>query len=66
MIKAPLIKHIEELRKRLIYSVIAIILASAASYIYKEEILLLFVRYIEKAVFLTPHEAFISYLQRDS
>ena len=63
MIKAPLIKHIEELRKRLIYSVIAVILASAASYIYKEEILLLFVRYIEKAVFLTPHEALISYLK---
>ena len=59
----PLIKHIEEFRKRIIYSTAAIILASAISYFYKEKILLFFVRYIEKAVFLTPHEAFISYLK---
>jgi len=58
-----LIKHIEELRKRLIYSISAIILAAAVSYLHKEEILLFFIKYIEKAVFLTPHEAFISYLK---
>lgn len=59
----PLIKHIEELRKRIIYSLLAIILTSAISYFYKETILLSFVRHIEKAVFLTPHEAFVSYLK---
>ena len=59
----PLIKHIEELRKRIIYSIAAIILASVISYFYKEKILSFLVKHIEKAVFLTPHEAFISYLK---
>jgi len=60
---APLIKHIEEFRKRIICSAAAIILASSISYLYKEKILTFFIRYIEKAVFLAPHEAFVSYLK---
>lgn len=40
-----------------------VILAAAFSYIHREGILLIFLKHIEKAVFLAPQEAFISYLK---
>ncbi len=61
--KISLLGHIEELRKRILYSLVAIAAGSIFSYFFKERILLLFVQHITRAVFLTPQEAFISYLK---
>jgi len=59
----PFAAHLEELRKRIIYCIIAVTLTSIISYLYKETILLFLIKPIGKVFFLTLTEAFISYLK---
>ncbi len=59
----PFLVHLEELRKRIIYCIIAIILASIIAYFYKEKILLILIKPVEKVFFLTLTEAFLVYLK---
>ena len=61
--KRPILEHIEELRKRIIMSLIWVIGLSALSYAYSEKILLLLARYVDGLVFISPQEAFLSYLK---
>jgi len=61
--KRPFLEHLEELRKRILLVLISIILLSALSYAYAEKILGFLARYVESLVFISPQEAFLSYLK---
>jgi len=59
----PFLKHLEELRKRIIYCVVAIIVFSIASYGFADRLLYFLAKPIGKLVFVKPMEAFMSYLK---
>lgn len=59
----PFLVHLEELRRRIIYCVIAVILTSTIAYFYKETLLLALIKPVEKIYFLTLTEAFLAYLK---
>ena len=59
----PLLVHLEELRKRIIYCIIAIAVTGALAYFYKEQLLLALIKPVEKVFFLTLTEAFLAYLK---
>lgn len=61
--KAPLIKHLEDLRRCLLISLFAIIAASMFCYCYIERLLLLFTKFFDRLIFITPQEAFIVYVK---
>ncbi len=61
--KRPFLEHLEELRKRIILVLISVILLSALSYTYSEKILGFLARYVDSLVFISPQEAFLSYLK---
>jgi len=61
--KKPVLAHLEELRKRILYSLLAIVTFSALSYMFAEEILGYLSRYVKNLVFIGPEEAFLSYLK---
>lgn len=61
--KRPFLEHLEELRKRIILVLISIILLSALSYTCSEKILRFLARYVNSLVFISPQEAFLSYLK---
>lgn len=61
--KRPFLEHLEELRKRIILVLISIILLSALSYTYAEKTLRFLARYVNSLVFISPQEAFLSYLK---
>lgn len=61
--RLPLARHMEEFRRRIIYCLIAISASSIFSYFYKEELLLLLIKPVEKVFFLTLTEAFLAYLK---
>ncbi|MBU1061291.1 MAG: twin-arginine translocase subunit TatC [Candidatus Omnitrophica bacterium] len=54
------VEHLEELRSRLIKSIIFLIIASCISYAFKDIILDFVVRPVGKLVFIAPQEAFIT------
>lgn len=53
-----IVEHLEELRKRLLYSLAAFALATIASYAFVERILAVVLRPVGQVVFLAPTEAF--------
>lgn len=57
------LEHLEELRKRILFSIISVILLTALSYTYSEKILRCLARYVGPLVFISPQEAFLSYLK---
>lgn len=61
--KKVIFEHIEELRKRVLFSIISVVLLSALSYIYAEKILGFLARYVKTLVFISPQEAFLAYLK---
>lgn len=61
--KRSVFEHLEELRRRIFFSITSIVLLSALSYTYAEKILGLLAKYAKPLVFLSPEEAFLSYLK---
>ena len=61
--KKPIIEHLEELRKRIIISIIAVALLSVLSYAFSDTILRYLARYVKTLVFLSPQEAFLSHVK---
>lgn len=55
--------HLEELRWRIIYSLIALALFSSAAFFYSSQILAVLTRPVPKLVMLTPAEAFLVHLK---
>lgn len=60
---ASFIGHLEELRTRLLKSVLAIAVCSFAVYQFKEKILAVLAKPAGKLVFLSPTEAFVVYIK---
>jgi len=58
--KLSLVEHLEELRTRIIKSLIFIVIATCFAYSFVNVILLSLVKPIGKLVFIAPHEAFIT------
>ncbi|PIU41243.1 MAG: twin-arginine translocase subunit TatC [Candidatus Omnitrophica bacterium CG07_land_8_20_14_0_80_42_15] len=61
--KATLIEHLEELRRRLLVCIIALVLCGVISYTYIDRILFLFTRFVDRVVFISPQEAFVTYIK---
>ncbi|MDD5617810.1 MAG: twin-arginine translocase subunit TatC [Candidatus Omnitrophica bacterium] len=61
--KLTLVQHLEELRTRLLKSIIFIIACSVFTYTYINEILLFLSKPIGKLIFIAPQEAFVANLQ---
>ena len=61
--KRPFLEHLEELRKRILLVLISVIFLSALSYTCSEKILRFLARYVGQLVFISPQEAFLSYLK---
>lgn len=55
--------HLEELRWRIIYSLIALVVFTCAGFVYSSRILAILTRPVPKLVMLTPAEAFLVYLK---
>ncbi len=55
--------HLEELRRRIFFSLIAVAVLSVLSYIHAEKILLLLTVHVKSLVFISPQEAFLAYLK---
>src|SRR3989442_7974622 len=53
-----IVEHLEELRKRLLYSLAAFGAATSAGYLFVERILAVVLRPVGQVVFLAPTEAF--------
>ena len=62
-VKLTLVEHLEELRRRLIKSVIFIVIASCLVYNFSNKILSYLVKPVGKVVFLSPAEAFMADLK---
>lgn len=60
--KLSFVEHLEELRRRIIWCVIWVIAATCLAYIFVEEILHFLTKPVDRLVFISPHEAFYSYL----
>jgi len=61
--KLTLVQHLEELRIRLIKSIVFIIVCSVFVYTYIEDILLFLTKPIGRLVFISPQEAFMANLK---
>ena len=62
MRRASFIEHLEELRTRVIKSLLAVAFTTIVAYRFSSEILSFFTRHIEQLVFIYPSEAFITHL----
>ena len=58
-----IIAHLEELRKRLIYSIAAVVVGSGAAYFYIDEIMHYLTAPAGKLYYMQPAEAFFTYLK---
>ena len=61
--KKAFFAHLEELRRRILFSLVSVIFLSALSYIFSEEILGCLARHVKPLIFISPQEAFLSYLK---
>jgi len=61
--KKSIFVHLEELRRRVLFSIIAVLTLSALSYIYAGKILRYLAEYAKPLVFISPQEAFLSHLK---
>ena len=62
MRRASFIEHLEELRTRLIKSLLAVAFTTIVAYRFSSEILSFFTKHIGQLVFIYPSEAFITHL----
>ena len=58
-----LIEHLEELRERLIKSIIAVIIAAGVSFRYVKKLLPYLIQPVGKVVFLSPQEALLTHVK---
>jgi sec-independent protein translocase protein TatC len=58
--KATFIEHLEELRSRIIKSLLAILIVACISYIFSTQILEYIIIPVERLIFITPTEAFLA------
>lgn len=56
-------QHLEELRKRIIFCVVTVVLASIFSYCFIGKLLPFITRPVGRLVFIQPQEAFVAYLK---
>lgn len=61
--RKPFLEHLEELRKRILFSLISVGLLSALSYTYSDKILELLAKHSGPLVFIGPEEAFLAYVK---
>jgi len=61
--KKALFGHLEELRRRVLFSIISVVALSALSYIYAEKILKALAVHVKSLVFISPQEAFLAYVK---
>ncbi|MFH1621894.1 MAG: twin-arginine translocase subunit TatC [Candidatus Omnitrophota bacterium] len=61
--KLTLVQHLDELRARIIKSLIFIIILSCILYNFTDKILIILVKPIGKLVFLAPTEAFVAHIK---
>lgn len=61
--KMGLLDHLEELRKRIIYSIIAVLVCAIIGYILSPYVIKFLTRPVKSLVFLSPTEAFITKLK---
>jgi len=61
--KMSFLEHLEELRKRLIYSIVAVIIGAIVGYIFSSYVTEFLTKPIENLVFLAPTEAFVTKLK---
>lgn len=59
----PIVNHLEEFRRRLIVSLVAIGICSAASYYFAEDLLHIIIAPAGKLYYMQPAEAFFTYLK---
>lgn len=59
----PLLDHLQEFRKRILISVVAIAAGSSISWFYAGQIIDILIHPVGKMVFLNPAEAFFAYLK---
>ena len=61
--KMSLVDHLQELRKRLIISIIAVVVGSAFGYLYASELVHFITAPAGKLYYMSPSEAFFTYLR---
>ena len=61
--KLSFLEHLEELRKRIILSVVFVFFAAVSTYFFKESILQFVIKPIGKLIFISPQEAFVAYVK---
>jgi len=61
--KKSIFGHLEELRRRVFFSILSVLVLSALSYVYAEEILKALTIHVKTLVFIGPQEAFLAYLR---
>jgi sec-independent protein translocase protein TatC len=61
--RAPLIKHLEDLRRHLLICIVAVLCGGIISYYFIDRILVVFTRFFDTIVFIAPQEAFVTYIK---
>ena len=61
--KMGLLDHLEELRKRILYSIVAVIVCAIIGYVVSEYVIAFITQPVENLVFLAPTEAFVTKLK---
>jgi len=61
--KKPIFHHLEELRRRVLLSLLSIIVFSVLSYSYADKIIKELGRFVDRLIFISPQEAFIAHLK---
>lgn len=61
--KTSFIQHLEEIRRRIIWCILSVIIASVISYNFADKIIYHLARPIGRLVFIQPAEAFVAYIK---
>jgi sec-independent protein translocase protein TatC len=61
--KLTLEEHLEDLRRRLIVSLVIVVIATVFSYIFAKDLLAFLMRPVSNLVFISPTEVFLTYLK---
>lgn len=61
--KMGLLDHLEELRKRLLYSIVSVIVCAIIGYVVSQYVITFLTEPVDKLVFLAPTEAFVTKLK---
>jgi sec-independent protein translocase protein TatC len=61
--KRPFLEHLEELRRRILFSLAALLSFGVLSYSFSENILRCLVKDVEHLIFISPQEAFLAHLK---